>query len=75
MAATVNWSIPIRGGLCEELVMLESEGVEIFDAKSLERVLIVAPLMIVICNKLRTSELVSHLGSSANKYWRICGIN
>ena len=55
--------------------MLESEGVEMYDAKGSERVLVVAPLMIVICDNPRASELVNHLGSSANRYCRVCEVS
>ena len=34
-----------------------------------------APLMSVICDNPRASELVNHLGSSANKYCRICEVS
>ena len=65
----------MAGHTCDELQMLESEGVEIYDAKSSERVLVVASLMIVNCDNPRASELVNHLGSSANKFCRICEVS
>ena len=46
-----------------------------YDAKSSERVLVVAPLMIVICDNPRASEVVNHLGSSANRYCRVCEVS
>ena len=51
------------GPICAGLQMLESEGVEMYDAKSSEQVCVVALLMIVICDNPRASELGNHLGS------------
>ena len=67
--------LDMAGPICEELMMLESEGVEMYDAKSCESVLVVAPLMIVTCDNPRAYELVNHLESSANKYCRICEVS
>ena len=67
--------LDMAGPICAELQMLESEGVEMYDAKSSERILVVAPLMIVICDNPRASELVNHVGSSANRYCRVCEVS
>eukprot|EP00731_Ephydatia_muelleri_P029726 Em0021g249a len=58
--------------ISEDLARLENEGVEIYDAQSQEKVLVVAPLMLIICDNPRASELANHLGSAANKFCRIC---
>ena len=36
----------------EDLVRLENDGVEMYDAQSQEKVLVVAPLMLIICTCL-----------------------
>lgn len=60
--------------ISEELARLENEGVEMYDYQSQENVLVVAPLMLIICDNPRASELVNHLGSTANKFCRICEV-
>ncbi|KAL5509475.1 hypothetical protein EMCRGX_G004858 [Ephydatia muelleri] len=59
---------PIARGL----TTLENEGFEVFDAYSNENVLVVAPLLLVICDNPRASELLNHLGSAANMLCRFC---
>ena len=39
-----------------------------------EKVLVVVPLMLIICDNPRASELVNHLGSAANKFCCICEV-
>ena len=40
-----------------------------------EKVLVVAPLMVIICDNPHASELVNYLGSAANKFCRICEVH
>ena len=61
--------------ISRELATLENEGVDMFDAYSNENVLVVAPLLLVICDNPRASELLNHLGSSANLYCRVCEVS
>lgn len=51
--------------IARELATLENEGFEVFDAYSNENVLVVAPLLLVVCDNPRASELLNHLGSAA----------
>ena len=60
--------------ISEELEKLENEGVEMYDAQSQKKVLVVAPLMLILCGNQRVSELVNHLGSTANKFCHICEV-
>lgn len=60
--------------IAEELAVLEHEGAEMYDAYNQENVLVVAPLLLVICDNPRASELVNHLGSGANKYCHLCEV-
>ena len=50
---------------------LETEGI---DAHIQCEVLLVAPVMAVLGDNPRASEVVSHMGSSANKFCRMCGV-
>eukprot|EP00731_Ephydatia_muelleri_P013349 Em0007g659a len=64
----LSQSVPI----VEELLLLESEGIEAYDAFSDCQVLVVAPLICVICDNPRAKELCNQLASSTRKYCRIC---
>ncbi|KAL5506819.1 hypothetical protein EMCRGX_G008563 [Ephydatia muelleri] len=64
----LDQSVPI----VEELLLLESEGIEAYDAFSDCQVLVVAPLICVICDNPRAKELCNQLASSTRKYCRIC---
>ena len=61
--------------IVDELNVLEMEGIELYDAHLQEEVLVTAPLMCIICDNPRASELVNHLGSGANKHCRVCMVN
>eukprot|EP00731_Ephydatia_muelleri_P034559 Em0065g20a len=61
--------------IARELATLENEGFEVFDAYSNENVLVVAPLLLVICDNPRASELLNHLGSAANMFCSLCEAN
>ena len=63
----LDQSVPI----VEELLLLESEGIEAYDAFSDCQVLVVAPLICVICDNPRAKELCNQLASSTRKYCRI----
>ncbi|KAL5484433.1 hypothetical protein EMCRGX_G020930 [Ephydatia muelleri] len=64
----LDQSVPI----VEELLLLESEGIEAYDAFSDCQVWVVAPLICVICDNPRAKELCNQLASSTRKYCRIC---
>lgn len=58
--------------IATELALLENEGVEAYDAHLGEQVCVIAPLIAIICDNPRASELLNHMGSTANKYCRFC---
>ncbi|KAL5494053.1 hypothetical protein EMCRGX_G015323 [Ephydatia muelleri] len=60
------------GPIAQELTMLETEGTFVFDALYQEMVLVLAPLLCIVCDNPRASELLNHLGSAAIKFCRIC---
>ena len=60
------------GVLVQELNSLASEGIVVYDAYLQQDVLIVAPILCIICDNPRASELMNHAGSSARKYCRMC---
>ncbi|KAL5500104.1 hypothetical protein EMCRGX_G011607 [Ephydatia muelleri] len=58
--------------MAEELFMLETQGLEVYDAQSKQMVLVVAPLICIVADNPMSSELLNHLRGAANKYCRIC---
>ena len=57
--------------LVEDLKQLEA-GVIMFDSALQKDALIIAPILAVLADNPRHSELLNHLGSSANLYCRLC---
>ena len=65
-------AVDMAGPLAQELCDLERDGIEACDVLLGQPVLVVAPLMCILADNPRASELVNHLGSSARKYCRMC---
>ena len=58
--------------IVEELLHLEREGTEVYDAHLQCNVLAVAPLLCAISDNPRASEMVNHLRGAASKFCRMC---
>ena len=58
--------------IAEQLTALEQEGVAVYDGFLQQMVHVIAPLICIVCDNPRASELLNHLGSSAIKYCCIC---
>eukprot|EP00731_Ephydatia_muelleri_P017962 Em0011g2a len=54
--------------IVEELLLLESEGIEVYDAFNNCQALVVAPLLCVICDNPRAQELCNQLASTTRKF-------
>ncbi len=61
--------------IAQELVSLEMHGVEAYDALHNCPVLLVAPLMCVLADNPRASEVLNHLGGAARRYCRMCTVS
>ena len=58
-----------------ELSKIEIEGVEAFDAHLQEIVVVVSPLLCMVADNPRASEILNHLGGSARRYCRMCMVS
>ena len=58
----------MTGPLAQELDDLETNGVEAYDSWLMCLVIVVAPLVCILADNARVSELLNHLGSSARRY-------
>ena len=58
--------------IVDELKLLETDGIVSFDAFLQVKVLVVAPVMCVICDNPRASEVTNTLGPSSRMFCRIC---
>eukprot|EP00731_Ephydatia_muelleri_P033943 Em0042g22a len=56
----------------QQLKQLELDGIEVYDSYYKESVLVIAPLLCIICDNPRASQLLNHLGGSAKKFCRFC---
>ena len=54
----------MAGAIVEDLLLLE-EGVVMYDSALDREVFVVAPVLVIIADNPRHSELINHLGSSA----------
>lgn len=58
--------------IAADLKSLETEGAEAYDVHLQQMVIILSPLMCLVADNPRASEVLSHLGGSARKYCRMC---
>ncbi len=61
--------------IAQELVNLEVEGIEAYDALHDRPALLVAPLICVLADNPRASEVLNHLGGAARRYCRMCMVS
>ena len=62
----------VAEAIVTDLHKLEEEGVQVYDASLGQIVLIFAPVLCLICDNGRSTELLNLAGSSALKYCRMC---
>ena len=60
--------------LVEDLVCLEN-GLRMFDAYCNSMVYVIAPVLCALCDNVRASELLQHLGSKGKKLCRFCMVS
>jgi len=63
-------AIEMAQPLVTELIHLEREGIEMYDAMLQLNVLVVTPVICILADNPRASELLNHLGPSSRKYCR-----
>ena len=61
----------LTAAIAEELQQLE-RGIKMYHAGLKQNVLLVTPVLLVMCDNPRASEVLCHLGSAANKFCRMC---
>jgi hypothetical protein len=61
--------------LADDLFKLETEGVLAYDAALDVEVLVIAPVLCILCDNPRHSEIMNHAGTSANMYCRMCMVS
>lgn len=67
-------ALQMSESIVDDLKQLEM-GVRIFDTVLKREVMVVAPVICLLCDNARASELLNHLGSTANKLCRICDVS
>ncbi len=61
--------------LVTEQLELEQNGIEAYDAMLKLNVLVVAPVICILADNPRASELLNHLGPSSRKNCRMCMVS
>ena len=61
--------------IVDDLVQLESEGIEVYDAHLKQQVRLFAPVIVILCDNGRATQLLNLCGASARKYCRMCEVN
>lgn len=61
--------------MVSELIELEKDGIEAYDAALEEKVLVIAPVLCFLCDNPRHSEIMNHMGPNANLYCRKCMVS
>eukprot|EP00731_Ephydatia_muelleri_P004904 Em0002g1080a len=64
-------AVQMMGPIVSELCALE-QGVEVFDEKTQECVLVVAPVLAIMCDNPRASQIVGHMTGRPSKFCRVC---
>ena len=60
--------------LVDELLKLE-QGIIVYDSFFKCEVLVIAPVICILCDNARASEIVNHLGARAIRYCRKCMVS
>ena len=53
--------------IAEELLLLETQGIEVYDALNNQNVIVVAPLICIVADNPMASEITNHLRGAASK--------
>jgi len=64
-------AVQMMGPIVNELSALE-QGVEVFDEKTQESVVVVAPVLAIMCDNPRASQIVGHMTGNPSKLCRVC---
>jgi len=68
-------AVDMAESLVPELLTLAENGMEAYDALVEQKVIVVCPLMCILADNPRASELLNHLGGSARRYCRMCMVS
>ena len=61
--------------MVEELVMLEQNGTKAYDAHDKKEVLVMAPVLCIIGDNPRASEITNNLGPGSRMFCRMCMVS
>jgi hypothetical protein len=68
-------ALEIAESLVPELLSLAEDGLQAYDALLKQYVIVLCPVMCVLADNPRASELLNHLGGSARRYCRMCMVS
>lgn len=67
-------ALDMADALVSELLELE-RGIVVYDSQLKCNVLVIAPVMCILADNARASELTNHLGATANRFCRKCMVS
>lgn len=68
-------AVDMTVALAPELTKLENDGIVAYDALLKQTVMVISPVMCILADNPRASELINHLGSSSRKFCRMCMVS
>ena len=67
-------ALQMTGPIVDDLHTLE-KGIRVYDSFLKTDIFVIAPVICLLCDNARASELLNHLGSTAVRLCRICTVN
>ena len=72
-ASNLLSAVDMSEEIVKDLNQLE-KGIVMYDSYMKQNALVLAPVICFICDNVRASELVNHMGHTANRFCRICQV-
>ena len=67
-------ALEMTSALVKELLVLE-QGIIVYDALLKCKILVMAPVICILADNARASEIVNHMGATATKFCRMCMVS
>ena len=72
-ASNTATAVDMMSAVVKDLCTLE-KGVEMFDAKSNQNVFVIAPVLVILCDNPRASQILGHMTGGPIMFCRVCKV-
>jgi hypothetical protein len=72
-ASNTATAVDMMSAVVKDLCTLE-KGVEMFDAKSNQNVFVIAPVLAILCDNPRASQILGHMTGGPIMFCRVCKV-